>query len=197
MRTLTILGLFLLTLFPSVNAQTSEKTSELTPYSEWLEKKIEQYKNTNVIFIVKKPFSKKIKDFFVKRRIFGDKSETLKFSEKLKNKTLENGERVVSIIVETSDKDVAFEDVGGKPTARIRYFGRIISKKKNFDRVFEDFLVLTSDLERLLNMTDTTEKKTRFQKSFNLPKGKYSFSLIVTDWVAGIRGTRKFKLEIK
>jgi hypothetical protein len=181
-------SIFVLIVFSvNVKAQNTEEISELTPFIEWCEKvsKDKEKKDCKSKNIFPKNY---FKDNII------DDFEQINFTDNYEIKKLENGESIVSIKIITTYNEFVFEDVGEKPRANIRYFCRIISKDKKFDSVFEDLSILTSDLQEIVK---NKNQIINYQKSFKLPKGKYSILFMINDRLSGNRGIKTFKLEIK
>jgi hypothetical protein len=179
--------LLLFTFFSlNVKAQNLEEVSELMPYSEWLEQKRieqEQINEQNKRIIGADSISVKIKYRKIKNFIVDVKTEVSQINE-----------NIVTVKFTTPIKELIFEDVAGKPTSRFRYYGRIISKDKKFDKVFDDSTTLIYKVEELFN---GIENSTTFKKTFKLPQGKYKLIFMLKDKYSGISKIKTFKLEIK
>jgi hypothetical protein len=177
---ITSLILVLIVFSVNVKAQSTDEISELKPYSEWLEKKrIESERNNP------RPVEYMIS--------FGP-PQKLKTKFNLVILSTQSEENITSIAFTTPIKEIVFEDIERIPTSRIRYFGRITSNDKKFDRVFEFFSILTRNLDELKKINS---QATIFKKSFRLQKGKYRFEFIITDVKSGNYRVKSFKMEIK
>jgi hypothetical protein len=175
MKKLIISIVVLLTFLLNVNAQTSEQTSELTPYSIWLQKQYDETKKIrNADYVV---FIKPVR---------------IKIKFEIATKMLKTGKNAVSITAETTADEIVFQEVGEKVSARLDYFGRIISKDKTMDGVFEERKDVEVKVENPTNYFPVF-----FEKTFELPKGKYTFYFRVTDVFSGNYTVKKTKFEIK
>jgi hypothetical protein len=175
MKRLIISIVVLLTFLLNVKAQISEEVSKLTPYSTWLQKQSNETKKVrNIDYVV-----------FIKPSRIRIKFET-------ETKTLKTGQNVVSITAKTTTDEIVFQDVDKKVLAQLNYFGRIISKDKIIDGVFEEQKSVEVTVENLTNSFPVI-----FEKTFELPKGKYTLYFRVTDVFSGNYTIKKIKFEIK
>jgi hypothetical protein len=173
MKSLIISTLLLFALFLDASAQNSVQATELIPYTVWLRNRLKETKNVVCILDL------------------GGKPSKLKAVFEVEPKTLQNGETIALITFKTTTNDVVFEDIDKKITTIIDYFGRITSKDKIIDVVFQAQQILVSDENELTRLQSIT-----YTKSVQLPKGKYILNFKISD-SSGNFATKNIKFEIK
>jgi GWxTD domain-containing protein len=100
----------------------------------------------------------------------------------------QSDERVITAItIQTSNKDLVFQDSGGLQQARINIFGRITSVAGRRSGIFEDPVITTATPEEL---TDAKDRKSAYQKAVPLAPGTYKVDVIVRDVASGATGVR-------
>ncbi len=100
----------------------------------------------------------------------------------------QSDERVITALtIQTSNKDLVFQDSGGLQQARINIFGRITSVAGRRAGVFEDPVITTATIEEL---NDAKERKSAYQKAVALAPGTYKVDVIVRDVTSGATGVR-------
>src|SRR6266536_787361 len=100
----------------------------------------------------------------------------------------QSDERVITAItIQTSNKDLVFQDSGGLQQARINIFGRITSVAGRRVTVFEDPVITTATIEEL---NEAKERKSAYQKAVALAPGTYKVDVIVRDVTSGATGIR-------
>jgi len=100
----------------------------------------------------------------------------------------QSDERVITALtIQTSNKDLVFQDSGGLQQARINIFGRITSVAGRRAGVFEDPVITTATIEEL---SDAKERKSAYQKAVPLAPGTYKVDVIVRDVASGATGVR-------
>jgi len=168
---------FILLLFgqltPAQLAET-DQASALIPYKEWQEAErkriafeIEEAKKIVCIVRLAEPF----KPFRFKSIL------------KVTPATLEGNETAINVAVETSSKELVFEDYGGVPTARLKYFVRITSYDGKLDGIFESKKDLQISVEELQTKGLSYSI---FTHNFVLPPGEYKVG--VSTQMLGISG---------
>src|SRR6266550_3096387 len=106
----------------------------------------------------------------------------------------QSDERVITALtIQTSNKDLVFQDSGGLQQARINIFGRITSVAGRRAGVFEDPVITTATTEEL---SDARERKSAYQKAVALPPGTYKVDVIVRDVASGATGVRHIALPV-
>jgi GWxTD domain-containing protein len=100
----------------------------------------------------------------------------------------QSDERVITALtIQTSNKDLVFQDSGGLQQARINIFGRITSVAGRRAGIFEDPVITTATTEEL---SDAKERKSAYQKAVALAPGTYKVDVIVRDVASGATGVR-------
>ena len=100
----------------------------------------------------------------------------------------QSDERVITALtIQTSNKDLVFQDSGGLQQARINIFGRITSVAGRRAGVFEDPVITTATTEEL---NEARDRKSAYQKAIALVPGTYKVDVIVRDVTSGATGIR-------
>ena len=100
----------------------------------------------------------------------------------------QSDERVITAItIQTSNKDLVFQDSGGLQQARINIFGRITSVAGRRAGVFEDPVITTATTQEL---SEAKDRKSAYQKAVALAPGTYKADVIVRDVASGATGVR-------
>jgi GWxTD domain-containing protein len=100
----------------------------------------------------------------------------------------QSDERVITALtIQTSNKDLVFQDSGGLQQARINIFGRITSVAGRRAGVFEDPVVTTATIQEL---SEAKDRKSAYQKAVALAPGTYKVDVIVRDVASGATGVR-------
>jgi GWxTD domain-containing protein len=100
----------------------------------------------------------------------------------------QSDERVITALtIQTSNKDLVFQDSGGLQQARINIFGRITSVAGRRAGVFEDPVITTATTAEL---SDAKDRKSAYQKAVPLAPGTYKVDVIVRDVASGATGVR-------
>jgi len=100
----------------------------------------------------------------------------------------QSDERVITALtIQTSNKDLVFQDSGGLQQARINIFGRITSVAGRRAGVFEDPVITTATTEEL---NEAKDRKSAYQKAVALAPGTYKVDVIVRDVASGATGIR-------
>jgi len=100
----------------------------------------------------------------------------------------QSDERVITALtIQTSNKDLVFQDSGGLQQARINIFGRITSVAGRRAGIFEDPVITTATTEEL---SDAKDRKSAYQKAVALAPGTYKVDVIVRDVASGATGVR-------
>ena len=92
---------------------------------------------------------------------------------------------IAAFTVQTDNKELAFENVGGLPTAKINIFGRITAVSGKRSGIFEDSVTTSSTSGELAEMRD---RKSIYQKAVALTPGTYKVDVVVRDVATGNRG---------
>jgi len=92
---------------------------------------------------------------------------------------------ITAFTVQTSNKELKFEQVGGLETARMNIFGRVTAVSGKRSGIFEDSVVTNATATEL---ADTIDKKSVYQKAMALSPGTYKVDVVVRDVVTGNKG---------
>lgn len=92
---------------------------------------------------------------------------------------------IAAFTVQTDNKELAFESIGGLPTAKINIFGRITAVSGKRSGIFEDSVTTSATSTELAEMKD---RKSIYQKAVALSPGTYKVDVVVRDVNTGNRG---------
>ena len=92
---------------------------------------------------------------------------------------------IATFTVQTDNKELSFEKVGGLETAKINIFGRITAVSGKRSGIFEDSVTANATSAELAEVKD---KKSIYQKAIALTPGTYKVDVVVRDVVTGNRG---------
>jgi GWxTD domain-containing protein len=94
---------------------------------------------------------------------------------------------ITTFTVQTSNKELQFEEVGGLKQATMNIFGRITAVSGKRSGIFEDSVSATATTEEL---ADARDRKSVYQKAIALTPGTYKVDVVVRDVGTGNRGIR-------
>jgi hypothetical protein len=94
---------------------------------------------------------------------------------------------MTAITIQTLNKDLTFQDLGGVQTARLNIFGRITSVAGRRVGVFEDPVTTSATVDELTNVK---ERPSAYQKALPLAPGTYKVDVVVRDVASGATGIR-------
>ncbi|MFN2482268.1 MAG: GWxTD domain-containing protein [Pyrinomonadaceae bacterium] len=101
----------------------------------------------------------------------------------------QSDERVITAFtVQTENKDLQFQDVGGIQTARMNIFGRITAVNGRRVGIFKDVVTATATAEELVDMRG---RKSAYGKTVPLPPGTYRVDVVVRDVNSGATQIRR------
>jgi GWxTD domain-containing protein len=100
---------------------------------------------------------------------------------------------ITAFTVQTSNKDLTFEQVGGLEQATINIFGRVTAVSGKRSGIFEDSVTATATTEELL---DAKNRKSIYQKAIALTPGTYKVDVVVRDVKSGNRGIRNLGFTV-
>ncbi|MCD9186259.1 MAG: GWxTD domain-containing protein [Pyrinomonadaceae bacterium] len=92
---------------------------------------------------------------------------------------------IATFTVQTENKELSFEDVGGLPTAKMNIYGKITAVSGKRSGVFEDSVTASATAEELVEAKD---RKSVYQKAIALTPGTYKVDVVVRDVVSGNKG---------
>lgn len=100
----------------------------------------------------------------------------------------QSDERVVTAFtIQTDNKELVFEQIGGLETARMNIFGRITAVAGKRSGIFEDSVTTNASPAELAEARD---RKSIYQKAIALTPGTYKVDVVVRDVSSGSRGIR-------
>lgn len=94
---------------------------------------------------------------------------------------------ITAFTIQTENKELVFEEVGGLPTARMNIFGRIMAVSGKRSGIFEDSVTTSASNEEL---REARERKSVYQKAVALTPGTYKVDVVVRDVSSGNKGIR-------
>jgi GWxTD domain-containing protein len=100
---------------------------------------------------------------------------------------------ITAFTVQTSNKELSFEDVGGLQQATMNIFGRVTAVSGKRSGIFEDSVSATATAGELANLQD---RKSIYQKAIALEPGRYKVDVVVRDVKTGNRGIRSLGFEV-
>lgn len=92
---------------------------------------------------------------------------------------------ITAFTVQTDNKELSFEDVGGIPTAKMNIFGRITAVSGKRSGTFEDSVTTSATNQELAEAKD---RKQVYQKAYALPPGTYKVNVAIRDVTSGKTG---------
>jgi GWxTD domain-containing protein len=106
----------------------------------------------------------------------------------------QSDERVVTAFtIQTENKELVFESVGGLPTAKMNIFGRIMAVSGKRSGIFEDSVTTSASSEEL---SEAKDRKSVYQKAVALTPGTYKVDVVVRDVVSGNKGVRSIGFTV-
>ena len=100
---------------------------------------------------------------------------------------------ITAFTVQTENKDLVFENVGGLETAGMNIFGRITAVSGKRSGIFEDSVTTNASAEELAEQKD---KKSIYQKAVALTPGTYKVDVVVRDIRSGNKGIRSIGFTV-
>jgi GWxTD domain-containing protein len=92
---------------------------------------------------------------------------------------------ITAFTVQTSNKDLQFDSVGGLQQARMNIFGRVTAVSGKRSGIFEDSVTTNATAEELAQARD---RKSVYQKAIALAPGHYKVDVVVRDVGTGNKG---------
>ncbi len=93
---------------------------------------------------------------------------------------------ITTFTIQTENKNLVFEPIGGVPTARMNIFGRIEAVSGKRSGIFEDSVTTNATSAEL---ADSLDRKSIYQKAYPLTPGMtYKVDVVVRDVVSGNKG---------
>ncbi len=100
---------------------------------------------------------------------------------------------ITAFTIQTENKELVFESIGGLPTARMNIFGRIMAVSGKRSGIFEDSVTTSASSEEL---SEARDKKSVYQKAVALTPGTYKVDVVVRDVVSGNKGIRSIGFTV-
>ncbi|MFN0140095.1 MAG: GWxTD domain-containing protein [Pyrinomonadaceae bacterium] len=94
---------------------------------------------------------------------------------------------ITAFTIQTTNKELQFEEVGGLKQATMNIFGRITAVSGKRSGIFEDSVTATATTEEL---NEARDRKSVYQKAIALTPGTYKVDVVVRDVGTGNRGIR-------
>ena len=94
---------------------------------------------------------------------------------------------ITAFTIQTSNKELQFEEVGGLKQASMNIFGRITAVSGKRSGIFEDSVTSTATTDEL---NEARDRKSVYQKAIALTPGTYKVDVVVRDVGTGNRGIR-------
>lgn len=92
---------------------------------------------------------------------------------------------ITAFTIQTENKELSFDDVGGLPTAKMNIFGRITAVSGKRSGIFEDSVTTSATAQELVEAKD---RKSIYQKAIALQPGTYKVDVAIRDVVSGKSG---------
>lgn len=106
----------------------------------------------------------------------------------------QSDERIITAFtVQTNNKDLQFEQVGGLQQATMNIFGRITAVSGKRSGIFEDSVTTTATTEEL---ADAKDKRSVYQKAVALTPGHYKVDVVVRDVGTGNKGLASLGFDV-
>lgn len=100
----------------------------------------------------------------------------------------QSDERVITAFtIQTENKELVFEQIGGLETARMNIFGRITAVAGKRSGIFEDSVTTNASP---VELSEAKDRKSVYQKAIALTPGTYKVDVVVRDVSSGSRGIR-------
>ncbi len=100
---------------------------------------------------------------------------------------------LTAFTIQTTNKELVFQDSGGLQTARLNILGRVSTIADRRVGAFEDVVATTATREEL---SDARERRSAYSKAFVLEPGHYRLDVLVRDVVSGSSGIRHFGFQV-
>lgn len=100
---------------------------------------------------------------------------------------------IATFTVQTDNKELQFEELGGIKQAKINIFGRITAVSGKRSGIFEDSVTTSATTAELAELRD---RKSVYQKAIALTPGTYKVDVVVRDVGTGNRGLRNIGFSV-
>lgn len=92
---------------------------------------------------------------------------------------------ITTFTIQTSNKELTFDESGGMKTAKMNIFGRVTAVSGKRSGIFEDSVTTNATAEEL---SEARDRKSVYQKAMALTPGTYKYDIVVRDVSSGNRG---------
>ena len=100
---------------------------------------------------------------------------------------------ITAFTIQTENKELAFEDIGGIQTARMNIFAKITSVAGRRVGVFEDVVTAQATAEELV---EAKGRKSAYGKTVPLPPGTYRVDIVVRDINSGATAIKRIGFTV-
>jgi GWxTD domain-containing protein len=100
---------------------------------------------------------------------------------------------ITAFTVQTENKELKFDDVGGLQTATMNIFGRVTAVSGKRSGIFEDSVSTNATAQEL---ADTRDRKSVYQKAIALMPGTYKVDVVVRDVGTGNKGIQSLGFTV-
>lgn len=100
---------------------------------------------------------------------------------------------ITAFTVQADNKELVFENVGGLQSAIMNIFGRVTAVSGKRSGIFEDSVTTSATA---VELAETNEKKSVYQKAIALTPGVYKVDVVVRDVKSGNKGVRSIGFTV-
>lgn len=100
---------------------------------------------------------------------------------------------ITAFTVQADNKELVFENVGGLQSAIMNIFGRVTAVSGKRSGIFEDSVTTSATA---VELAETNERKSVYQKAIALTPGVYKVDVVVRDVKSGNRGVRSLGFTV-
>ncbi|HYJ89666.1 MAG TPA: GWxTD domain-containing protein [Pyrinomonadaceae bacterium] len=100
---------------------------------------------------------------------------------------------ITTFTVQTTNKELQFQESGGLKTATMNIFGRVTAVSGKRSGIFEDSVSTTASTEEL---SEARDRKSVYQKAIALTPGTYKVDVVVRDVGTGNRGVQSLGFTV-
>jgi GWxTD domain-containing protein len=104
-----------------------------------------------------------------------------------------DGKVITAFTIQTDNRELAFQDIGGLQTAKLNIFGKILTVTQRKLGAFEETVSTTATVAEL---NEAKERKSVYGKSLLLAPGKYRLDVMVRDVVSGAVGFQQMAFTV-
>ena len=101
---------------------------------------------------------------------------------------LSNGKIASFFTLQIENQELVFKEINGLPTAKVEFFGHIISIDKKTDGIFEDEIIFSVNAPDLNSIVRTDRHS--YIKGIMLPPGVYKIKIFIRDSTNGKLGVK-------